>query len=90
MKAYWCYARTQGQPELGFEDAVRQARMRKVHPLGPGGGIAGKGLSKAALKAAAKGEASSQLVAVPDYAAAEAYDALMERFAKFEKRVCED
>lgn len=75
MKAYWCYARLT-QPDIGFEDAVRQARLRKAG----GPGRAGK---------AAKGEASSQLVAVPDYAATDAYDAMMERFAKFEKRACE-
>ncbi|ORY76517.1 hypothetical protein BCR35DRAFT_305745 [Leucosporidium creatinivorum] len=77
MKAYWCYARLT-QPDLGFEDAVRQARLRKVG--GTATGRAGK---------APKGEASSQLVAVPDYAATDAYDAMMERFAKFEKRACE-
>lgn len=74
MKAYWCYARL-SQPELGFEDAVRQARLRKAAP-----GKGGK---------APKGEASSQLVAVPDYAATDAYDKMMERFARFEKRACE-
>lgn len=81
MKAYWCYAR-QTQPELGFEDAVRQARMRKAHVAATSG-------SRAARAAAAKGEATSQLVAVPDYEATDAYDRMMERFEKFEKRVCE-
>lgn len=80
MKAYWCHAR-QAQPGVGFEDAVRAARMRKV-----GGEEKG---SRAARAAAAKGEATSQLVAVPDYEATEAYDAMMGRFEAFEKRVVE-